>query len=206
MIVKPVRTHLASSVDITKVNLPPHPPFCQVDTLNNRVQPHQKKNSALFGHDASTEEGDYRDATAAALTPCPIPCRMNSESRPDQSSPYRLDRSAFSVGKLSDPSNDVGYWLTRTPEERLARWNTCEGWLMDTMPLPPDFKEFLRLLNSARIEYLVVGGYAVAFHGYPRPTGDLDIWVAVSPANKRAAHRHKDLGDVDELEHRHRPA
>jgi predicted nucleotidyltransferase len=51
---------------------------------------------------------------------------------------------------------------------------------MDTMRLPPDFREFLLLLNSAGIEYLVVGGYAVAFHGYPRPTGDLDIWVPVS--------------------------
>lgn len=46
--------------------------------------------------------------------------------------------------------------------------------------LPPDFKEFLALLDSAKVEYLVVGGYAVAYHGYPRPTGDLDVWVAVS--------------------------
>jgi predicted nucleotidyltransferase len=46
-------------------------------------------------------------------------------------------------------------------------------------PLPPDFKEFLALLNSAKIEYLVIGGYAVSFHGYPRPTGDLDIWIAI---------------------------
>lgn len=51
------------------------------------------------------------------------------------------------------------------------------------LPLPPDFKEFLRLLNSATIDYLVVGGYAVGYHGYPRPTGDLDIWVAVRPDN-----------------------
>lgn len=41
------------------------------------------------------------------------------------------------------------------------------------LPLPPDFKEFLKLLNSERIEYLLVDGYAVSFHGYPRPTGDL---------------------------------
>ena len=45
------------------------------------------------------------------------------------------------------------------------------------LPLPPDFKEFLRLLASEKIEYLVVGGYAVSYHGYPRPTGDLDVWV-----------------------------
>lgn len=51
------------------------------------------------------------------------------------------------------------------------------------LPLPPDFKEFLLLLNSERIEYLIVGGYAVAYHGYPRPTGDLDVWVATHPAS-----------------------
>jgi predicted nucleotidyltransferase len=50
-------------------------------------------------------------------------------------------------------------------------------------PLPPDFREFLRLLNSEGVRYLVVGGYAVAHHGYPRPTGDLDVWVAVDPEN-----------------------
>ncbi|MFG0285976.1 MAG: nucleotidyltransferase [Phycisphaerales bacterium JB039] len=49
--------------------------------------------------------------------------------------------------------------------------------------LPHDFKEFLRLLSSEKIEYLVVGGYAVSYHGYPRPTGDLDIWIAIAPEN-----------------------
>lgn len=49
--------------------------------------------------------------------------------------------------------------------------------------LARDFKEFLRLLNSNHAEYLIVGGFAVAYHGYPRPTGDMDIWVAVSPGN-----------------------
>ena len=47
--------------------------------------------------------------------------------------------------------------------------------------LPPDFKEFLQLLNSEKIEYLLVGGYAVGYYGYPRPTGDLDIWIAIHP-------------------------
>jgi hypothetical protein len=44
--------------------------------------------------------------------------------------------------------------------------------------LPPDFKEFLQLLNSKQIEYLLVGGYAVSYHGYPRATGDIDVWIA----------------------------
>jgi predicted nucleotidyltransferase len=49
--------------------------------------------------------------------------------------------------------------------------------------LPKDFKEFLRLLNDHQVEYLLVGGYAVGYHGYPRATVDLDIWVAVTPFN-----------------------
>jgi len=51
---------------------------------------------------------------------------------------------------------------------------------MATILLPPDFKEFLQLLNSERIEYLLVGGYAVGYYGYPRATGDMDVWVAAT--------------------------
>ena len=51
------------------------------------------------------------------------------------------------------------------------------------MRLPPDFKEFLRLLNESEVQYLVIGGYAVSYHGYVRTTEDLDIWVAVHPEN-----------------------
>ena len=54
---------------------------------------------------------------------------------------------------------------------------------MASIELHPDFKDFLRLLNSHSVEYLVVGGYAVGYHGYPRATGDMDIWIAVSDAN-----------------------
>jgi predicted nucleotidyltransferase len=49
--------------------------------------------------------------------------------------------------------------------------------------LPADLREFLKLLNSARVEYLLVGGYAVGYYGYPRATADLDIWVAISEGN-----------------------
>ena len=49
--------------------------------------------------------------------------------------------------------------------------------------LSADFREFLRLLNDNHVEYLVVGGYAVGFYGYPRYTGDLDIWVRASIEN-----------------------
>jgi predicted nucleotidyltransferase len=49
--------------------------------------------------------------------------------------------------------------------------------------LPKDFVEFLQLLNSNEVEYLVVGGYAVGLYGYPRATVDLDVWVASTPWN-----------------------
>lgn len=51
------------------------------------------------------------------------------------------------------------------------------------MQLPDDFREFLRLLGVHEVEYLLVGGYAVAYHGYPRATQDLDVWVEIGPAN-----------------------
>ena len=47
----------------------------------------------------------------------------------------------------------------------------------------PDFKDFLRLLHSHKVEYLLVGGYAVGYHGYPRATGDMDIWIALNEVN-----------------------
>jgi hypothetical protein len=49
--------------------------------------------------------------------------------------------------------------------------------------LPKDFSEFLKLLNSKQIEYLIIGGWAVGFYGYPRATGDLDIWISRKKEN-----------------------
>lgn len=49
--------------------------------------------------------------------------------------------------------------------------------------LSKDFSEFVELLNSAGVEYMLVGGYALAAHGHPRYTGDIDFWVRVSDEN-----------------------
>jgi hypothetical protein len=49
--------------------------------------------------------------------------------------------------------------------------------------LNPDFKEFIQSLNNSRVRYLVIGAYAVALHGYPRYTKDLDIWIDMTPEN-----------------------
>jgi hypothetical protein len=48
---------------------------------------------------------------------------------------------------------------------------------MATPVLPPDFREFLQLLNATGVEYLVVGGYAVGYHGYVGATADMDVGV-----------------------------
>lgn len=49
--------------------------------------------------------------------------------------------------------------------------------------LNPDFREFIQSLNANDVRYLVIGGYAVAFHGHPRYTKDLDVWIEATPDN-----------------------
>ncbi len=51
--------------------------------------------------------------------------------------------------------------------------------------LNQDFKEFVQSLNDNGVRYLIVGGYAVALHGHPRYTKDLDVWIERSPENAR---------------------
>jgi hypothetical protein len=53
------------------------------------------------------------------------------------------------------------------------------------MILNPDFKEFFQLLNENDAQYLIVGGYAVAFHGHPRYTKDIDVWILTDPENAK---------------------
>jgi len=49
--------------------------------------------------------------------------------------------------------------------------------------IPKDFRELLLLLNKNRVKYLVIGGYAVAFYGAPRFTGDMDLFIDTSKEN-----------------------
>ena len=51
------------------------------------------------------------------------------------------------------------------------------------MILDKDFEDFVFLLSKYNVEYMIVGGYALAFHGKPRHTGDLDIWINISDSN-----------------------
>jgi len=66
--------------------------------------------------------------------------------------------------------------------------------IMDPRSLTRDFREFLQYLNAREVDYLVIGGHAVAYHGYPRATMDLDVWVAVDQENaSRLAEALKDF-------------
>lgn len=49
--------------------------------------------------------------------------------------------------------------------------------------LPADFREFFACINARGVEYLLVGGYAVGYHGYPRATNDIDVWVRRTEEN-----------------------
>lgn len=85
--------------------------------------------------------------------------------------------------ELSAQGNDLDFWLTRTPAERIASLAVLRDRYarLKKMDIQPDFKEFISLLNKHGVEYLVVGGFAVAAHGYPRFTGDIDFWLRIDP-------------------------
>ena len=51
--------------------------------------------------------------------------------------------------------------------------------------LPKDFRELFELLNANNVKYLLIGGYAVGYYGYPRATNDIDVFVADDHANSR---------------------
>ncbi len=67
--------------------------------------------------------------------------------------------------------------------------------------LPTEFKEFLRSFIDHDVEYLLIGGYAVSYHGYPRATADITVWVACNRSNAdRIVEALKAFGfDVPEL-------
>lgn len=69
------------------------------------------------------------------------------------------------------------------------------------LELPIDFKEFLNLLRANDVEYLLIGAYAVGYHGYPRATKDLDIWISATRHNaERVVTTLKEFGfDAPEL-------
>ena len=63
-------------------------------------------------------------------------------------------------------------------------WKTCASkFIRENMELDKDFKEFIELLNEHKVKYLIIGGYAVNLHGYPRYTKDIDFWLWMTRSN-----------------------
>ncbi|HAQ62657.1 TPA: hypothetical protein DCR49_11805 [Candidatus Delongbacteria bacterium] len=55
--------------------------------------------------------------------------------------------------------------------------------MKNTILISKDFREFAELLEKNGVKYLIIGGFAVNFHGYPRYTKDIDIWIMIGEAN-----------------------
>ena len=92
--------------------------------------------------------------------------------------------------RLGDPDPDAGFWLSRPPGERVAHIRELQGCYYrpnsdhgDRMQLARELHEFVSLCVEHGLRFLVVGGYAVAAHGHPRLTKDLDVWVWVDSEN-----------------------
>ena len=85
---------------------------------------------------------------------------------------------------LKSQPTDFQFWQSRSPQERLSTLLSLRSdYHRAQSMLNSDFLDFLTLLNQHQVHYLIVGGYAVAVHGHPRYTKDLDVWVEVSPEN-----------------------
>ena len=57
------------------------------------------------------------------------------------------------------------------------------------MAINPDFRDLFAALSAAEVAYMIVGGYALAYHGFPRFTKDLDVWIDATPENSAKAYR-----------------
>ena len=79
--------------------------------------------------------------------------------------------------KLGDSSyrEDREYWLSKTVSERLSAIEVLRRQIHGT---PGRLKGSLKLLNENKVEFIIVGGYALGFRGVPRYTGDLDLFIS----------------------------
>jgi hypothetical protein len=78
---------------------------------------------------------------------------------------------------------DWRYYLSLTPAKRLEILLDLVSRQQDAQDEDPKGPEFIELLNSAGVKYVIIGGYAVAYHGHPPYTGDIDIFIDLSEAN-----------------------
>ena len=68
------------------------------------------------------------------------------------------------------------------------------------MEIQQDFKDLLELFNAHKVEYIIVGGYALAFHGAPRYTGDIDIITSISGVSCNEAFSHRAPGKYGDIQ------
>lgn len=98
----------------------------------------------------------------------------------------RIDRTAVRLLKIEELQSDAVFW--KTQPHRL-RWSTVEEirreYHGERGAYPSDFRDFLILLNEHHVRHLIIDGYAVAWHGHPRYTKDIDIWLDRTPENAR---------------------
>ena len=94
---------------------------------------------------------------------------------------YKLEKTATFYGKVSDAPRDFDFWKKKSPQERLDGLEFIRT--QERIGLNSDFKDFINCLNSNNVEYMTVGGFAMAFHGAPRYTGDIDFWINPTKEN-----------------------
>lgn len=95
------------------------------------------------------------------------------------------------IANIINPSRRSNGWIF------FSNWSTRSGVMMK---LPSDLHAFIESLNAAHVKYVSVGGYAVAFHGRPRFTGDIDLFIEASLDNAVKvvqALRHFGLGGLE---------
>jgi hypothetical protein len=86
--------------------------------------------------------------------------------------------------KLNDKKTDSVYWRKQPYSARLAALEEIrQEYHRWRYGAEPGFQRVIQSLNDNGVHYLVVGGYAVALHGYPRYTKDMDVWVEMSHEN-----------------------
>lgn len=97
---------------------------------------------------------------------------------------YWKDQSVEERFKAAAYLNSVayGYSLSSPPRMDKSVFSTRKRQSMSEI-YQEEFLEFIEALNNQEVEYIIVGGYAVILHGYPRTTGDLDVWVDKTEAN-----------------------
>ena len=93
-------------------------------------------------------------------------------------------KKSYSKVHVRRQKSDFAYWQTQPYQTRLATLEEIRReyhrWRYGA---EPRLQRVIQSLNDNQVRYLVVGGYAVALHGHPRYTKDLDVWIEMSPEN-----------------------